>query len=472
MPGNSEYPVVLTAHPLQRIGACALPALIKVCAHPERLTTPEFEAARDEMTKHLTATAAVDSAADNGGFWLAASYALWPNSKINPTSRAKQPIELRRALIRKWREVPPSDEWPNVPCAYCDRPACGWFGKVDIPLGASVEHRNTTAPGHQGTPLCYPCLVCLWAFPYGATLSGGRAATVHSWADDFLLHTTQAAVSKTRQAATTSRTVTKPTPHARELTVLGHLRSFSRRIDADVELIVLSNANKEQFLRNETMSRPTAEWLRNSLRKADRRAGYRTLTISLATKDIDGEANLARLAFQEPHQVLHRVVSRLVDEATEVLHIPATKTAALRPLIYSYCTEVLDMDEKDVARLTALAQRLATMLGRDDEPRPVMEFFRANRSGGELNRWFRRKSIDWLRFEKRDISDSALLPVDDYRLLFDNDRAWSHRQLLIFAVIEALARNGWRIAGSDDDIDDITAAADAASNNINEEGDE
>lgn len=41
----------------------------------------------------------------------------------------------------------------------CGRAACGFYGKVDVPLGVSTAHRNTTARGHEGLALCrgVPC---------------------------------------------------------------------------------------------------------------------------------------------------------------------------------------------------------------------------------------------------------------------------------------------------------------------------
>ncbi|WP_381805448.1 hypothetical protein [Streptomyces niveus] len=456
---DREHPVVLTASPLQRVGAFALAALVKV-AHPEELTAEQFTAAVDKMTGHLLVTADVAKAADAGGFWLSASYMLWPNSKINPTARGKQSPAERQKLIEQWRKVPDRADWPGVPCAYCDRPACKWFGKVDIPLGASSEHRNTTAPGHGGTPLCYPCVASLWAFPYGAHLSGGRAAVIHSWDDAFLGPVTRMAVQRTLAAAQAPVAKTKPGPYARELAVLGAVRAYGQRVHSGVELIVLSNSNKEQLLQTQEMSQPIAEWLRSTTTRTDRRAGYQALVAAQAAKAVPGEAFLAKRAFGDPAGILHRTAAYLLDRvsATGVLQ---AETAGLAPLVYSYCIEVLNMDEKDVVRLRDLAGRLAALLGQDSRPGPFGGFVRANAKGGDLYGWFRSQSVQWLLKTRPAGMPRTLLPVQDYRLLFDDERAWSHRRLLVFAVMEALVEAGWQPKGSAEELEDI---ADVAAN--------
>ncbi|MET9535310.1 hypothetical protein ABZY02_32920 [Streptomyces sp. NPDC006649] len=456
---EQQHQVLLTASPLQRVGGFALAALAKV-GHPEQLTVEQFTTATTTMTRHLLATSDVAKAADAGGFWLSASYMLWPNSKIIPTARGKQSPAERRELIAQWRDMPDSAEWPGVPCAYCDRPACKWFGKVDIPLGASSEHRNTTAPGHEGTPLCFPCVACLWAFPYGAELSGGRAAAVHSWDDVFLAPVTRMAVQRTLAAAQAPASKTKLGPYARELAVLNAVRAYGQRVHSGVELIVLSNSNKEQFLRTQEMSQPIVEWLRSTATKTNRRTGYQALVAAQAAKAVPGEAFLAKRAFGDPAAILFRTTAHLLDRVSAKGGIPVEATG-LAPLLYSYCIEVLNMDEKDVTRIRDLARRLAALLGQDSRPGPFGGFMRANTKGGDLYGWFRSQSVQWLLKTRPAGMPQTLLPVEDYRLLFDDDRAWSHRRLLVFAVMEALVEAGWEPKGSAEELEDI---ADVAAN--------
>ncbi|MFF3932831.1 hypothetical protein [Streptomyces hirsutus] len=458
---DQQHQVLLTPSPLQRVGAFALASLARV-SHPDQLTADSFTAAVATMTRHLLATADVAKAADLGGFWLGASYMLWPNSKINPTARGKQSPAQRRELITEWRALPDPAVWPAAPCAYCDRPACKWFGKVDIPLGVSVEHRNTTAPGHEGTPLCYPCVASLWAFPYGASLSGGRAAAIHSWDDAFLAPMTRLAVKRTLAKAQAPPVKTKGDPpwYARELAVLEAVRSYDQRIHCGVELIVLSNSNKEQLLRVQEMGQPIAEWLRSTTARTDRRAGYRTLVAAQASKDASGEAFLAKRAFDDPAAILHRTTAYLLGRVSAKRVLPA-EASGLAPLVYSYCIEVLNMDEKDVARIKDLAARLAALLGQDSRPGPFGGFMRANAKGGDLYGWFRSQSVQWLLKTRPAGMPRTLLPVEEYRLLFDDERAWSHRRLLVFAVMEALVEAGWQPKGSAEEIEDIADVAES-----------
>src|SRR5713226_7007029 len=89
-------PMVLTAHPLQRVGAFALAALAEA-ASPESMTAGEFEKATAIMADHVIATADVEDSKAPGGFWLGVSYLMWPNSAMNPTARKK----LAKAELRK-----------------------------------------------------------------------------------------------------------------------------------------------------------------------------------------------------------------------------------------------------------------------------------------------------------------------------------------------------------------------------------
>ena len=110
------------------------------------------------MHEDLRLTTGLADAKAPGGFWLAASYLFWPNSALNLTSRGKLPVAERVARLQSWRTLPGPEQTIGVPCALCGRPACGFFGKADVPLGASTAHRNTTARGHQGLALCRGCV--------------------------------------------------------------------------------------------------------------------------------------------------------------------------------------------------------------------------------------------------------------------------------------------------------------------------
>jgi hypothetical protein len=471
--------VVLTASPLQRIGAFAMAALAELSSDeevlPEEISPAVLAAVVGRMTDDLLATSTLAKAADPGGFWLSASYLLWPNSKINPTARGRQSAQERREQIGSWRSIEAASRSIGVPCAYCGRPACDWYGKVDIPLGASVAYRNTTAPGHQGTPLCFPCVACLWAFPYGAWLSGGRAAAIHSWDDAFLAKTTARAVRRTLESAAVGAPAkgAKPGPYARELDVLKAVRGYGHRLTAPVELLVLSNSNKEQFLVTQEMDQPVAVWLRSTVSRTDRRQGYPALVATQATKQVPGEAFLAKRLFARPGDVLGVAVSALLSRAADAQGAVPPEVQVIAPLLNSYCTEVLTMDEKDVERIRELAARMAALLGKDSRPGPFRDFIRANSRGGNLYGWFRTRAVEWLLLPRPEDTESVLLPVRDYRLLFEDERSWAWRRLLTFAVLEALAEAGWKPKGSVEEMselkDDLAASATEDDTNEDEE---
>ncbi len=462
--GDAEqHRVVLTSSPLQRIGAYALAALAEV-ATPSDLTVERFNAAVETMTGHLTNTVGVDKPTDLGGFWLSVGHGLWPNvDGLTHPSRGKKSGPERRERLQEWRTCPPSELRPDAPCAYCERPACGWFGKMDIPLGASIEHRNTTAPGHLGTPLCFACVACIWAFPYGCQLTGGRVAAIHSWDEEFLARTVRLAVDRTRLAMGAGYSKGKLGPYARERSVLEQVRDYTaRRITADVELMVLSNSNREQFLHTELLRQPIAEWLRSTRSSPDpkRGAGYGTLLAAQASKDIDGPAFLAKRLFTDPHAVFFRSVNYVLERLS-ARKAPPDEITVLAPLLYSYCREVLNMETKDFDQVTALADRLASLLSMDQRPGPLRGFLRATRTTKDLYRWLESQAIDWqLKKERRPTGAPAVLVSTlDYRLLFEDEGWWSHRRLLVFAVLEALANRGWPLDGFDDEVTEMAEEA-------------
>ncbi len=303
---ETQRTVVLTAHPLQRIGAFALAELVDL-EHPDQLGPEKFDEATRVMTQHLLGTADVENSKDPGGFWLGASYLFWPNaSGLNTTNRKKLLPQERRDRMTEWRALPDQAHWPGVPCALCGRPACGYYGKVDIPLGASTAYRNTTPRDHAGLALCFACVSSFHALPYGCQIGGGRAAALHSWDEDFLHRFVSVQVARTLQEAMVGTGQSTPLSYWREVTALRQLRSHPRRLSAGVELIVFSNSNREQVLDEHAMEQPLAEWLRTTVRDPRRRDGFRYLVRAHRTKNVAGTAMLARHAFHAPRQVLTR----------------------------------------------------------------------------------------------------------------------------------------------------------------------
>jgi hypothetical protein len=436
-------PVVLTAHPLQRIGAFAL-AEIGEAAGPETMTSGQFGAAAAEMADDVAATADVEDAKSAGGFWLGVSYLMWPNSAMNPTARKKLPTAELRDRIRAWRTYP--ETRLGVPCALCGRVACGFFGKVDVPLGASTEHRNTTAPGHGGLALCTGCLASFHALPYGCQIGGGRASALHSWDDAFVRRTVSVQVHRTRQRVAVASGAKGPGPFAREVAALRRLRGYDEGLRAGVELYVFSNSNREQVLEVHALEQPLAEWLRATMRDAQAREGFRYLVRAHWTEKIPGSALLARSAFRDPERIVRRAARFLAVLASES-GVPAGETTALAGLCLSFATEVLQVQQRDVDQITELAGRIAGLLCARPERGTLKTYENAHRDSRQLQSYLKREAVAWALQPGR---SGPFVTSEQWRLLFDPDsRGWFCQDLLLMSVLQSLAAHGW-LDGTDD----------------------
>lgn len=437
-------PVVLTAHPLQRIGAFALSVLAGT-DDPETMTAAQFGDATSKMADDVGATADVVDSKSDGGFWLGVSYLMWPNSAMNPTMRKNLTKQQLRERIRAWRAYP--DIVIDAPCALCGRAASGFFGKVDVPLGASVEHRNTTVPGHDGLALCTGCLASFHALPYGCQIGGGKAAALHSWDDSFLRRSVSVQVDRTRRQAVAGG-IGSLGPYAREVAALHRLRAYEDGLWAGVELYVFSNSNREQTLDVHALEQPLAEWLRKTMRDGKLREGFRYLRRAHATEKVPGTALLARNAFRAPGQIVRRAFGYLAGLAAES-GAPPAETPPLAMLCRSFVTEVLKVDERDAARITELAGRIAGLIAAGPEPGPLKRFEHVQRDSRQLQAYLKREAVDWALHSGQDL---PLVSAEQWRLLFDPDReGWFNRDLLFISVLQALAAANWRPADVPED---------------------
>ena len=437
-------PVVLTAHPLQRLGAFALAELADA-AGPETMTGGQFEVAAAMMADDVVATADVEDAKSAGGFWLGVSYLMWPNSAMNPTARKKLTTGQRRERIRAWRTYP--EARLGIPCALCGQAACGFFGKVDVPLGASMEHRNTTPPGHGGLALCKGCLASFHALPYGCRIGGGRASALHSWDDEFLRDTVALQVDRTRRRAAVASDAKGPGPFAREVAALRRLRSYEEELRAGVELYVFSNSNREQVLEAHALEQPLAEWLRATMNDKRAREGFRYLIRAHWTEKIPGLALLARNAFRDPERIVRRAVRYLAGLASES-GFPPAETTALAGLCFSFATEVLQVQQRDIDQITELAGRIADLLCTRPERGTLKTYENAHRDSRQLQAYLKREAVAWALQHGR---AEPLVTGEQWRLLFDPDgRGWFCQDLLLMSVLQSLAARGWLDGAADD----------------------
>jgi len=438
-----DVPVVLTAHPLQRVGAFALAELADV-DHPSQLTPEELGEATHLMTQHLLSTVQVADSKEPGGFWLGTSYLFWPNSAINTTNRKKLLPQERRERIHEWRAPPDRARWPKVPCSLCGRPACGYYGKVDVPLGASTAYRNTTPPDHAGLALCYGCLSCFHALPYGCQIGGGRAAALHSWDEDFLQQVVRAQVGRTLREAAVGAKTAKPGPYWREVAALRHLRRHPRRLAAGVQLIVFSNSNKEQVLDEHSMDQPLAEWLRNTAGNPQCQLGHKYLVRAHRTKEVAGTAMLARQVFHAPHRVLTGAAAFLRRVSVESSAVPG-EVPHLVPLCLSYAIEVMQVNDRDVGRIQQLATHVAQVLAPRRERGVLKGYESAHRDTRRLQEWLRKRAVSWT-LSRPDGQAEPFVTSEQWRLLFDSDgRSRLHQDLLFIAVLEQLHQQGWHV---------------------------
>ncbi|WP_155346705.1 hypothetical protein [Acrocarpospora pleiomorpha] len=435
---SDQSPVVLTPHPLQRVGAYALAALAGVDS-PEEMTAESFERAYNLMTKHLLLTARVEGSKDPGGFWLGASYTYWPNaSGLNTTNRKKISPDERREQMRAWRTFP--ETGPDAPCMLCGRASCGFYGKVDLPLGASTSYRNTTVPGHDGLALCRGCLASFHALPYGCSLKGGKAVTLHSWDDEFLARAVPTQVQRTKEAAALTTAGIKSGPYAREVEALRWLRGYGARITEMVELFVFSNSNKEQTLDIHGLDQPLAEWLRTTMQDTRNPDGFRYLIRAHQTEKIPGTALLARNAFRNPPAVAQRVVSYLVGLAVEKDALPI-EARPLTELCLSYVTEVLHVNQRDVDRVKELAARVAGVLAAKPERGTLKSYEHMHRESRRLEGWLKEQAVRWTLQPDQ---EGSFVTDEQWRLLFDSDgRSRLHRDILLISVLQELSQLNW-----------------------------
>ncbi|MGW4365462.1 hypothetical protein ACWEKT_07435 [Nocardia takedensis] len=444
--------VRLSPHPLQRVGAFALVALADLKSyqrHPEELTEAEFEKAWEVMTSDVVATARLVDTKSPGAFWLSSSYLFWPNSKMNTTNRKSLTIAQRVEQIRGWRTLPDSAP-AGVLCTLCGQGACGFYGKVDIALAASVEHRNTTTPGHEGMALCRGCLGSFYALPYGCSIRGGKASVLHSWDDRALARMTARQVRRTRDRIGIASTSVEQHRYSREVEALRALRTYEDPLADGVELSVFSNSNKAQSLDVYGMEQPLAEWLRSTTQSPELSAGMRYLIRAHHSPKVAGSVRLAYNVFRHPHRVPIAAVEYL-SRLTAASEAPPPETDALAQVFRSFIKEVFGVAQRDVDQIVRLSNGIGALLRAKPQRGTLKQFQHAHGDPTRLQTWLKKQAMEWTL-------DGAvtepLVTTEQWRLLFEpGDRVRFHRDLLFVAVLEDLARNKW-LAGTPADRDD------------------
>lgn len=437
---DEQSRLVLSAHPLQRIGAYAL-ALLGKATSPEHLTPDAFTEAVDRITEDAVSAALERDTKSEKGFWLKSSYSYFPNSPMNHNRNSKRTDGEIRDAVRKWRECPEPQVRPAVACVLCGRGAVGFFGKVDVPLAESDLYRNSTPRGHAGMALCRPCLCSFYALPYGCRLTGGPSIALHSWDERFMARTLSRRVERNRQLIALGQADPRGVP-IREVLALHALRHHEDRLTSGVELLVFSNNNRGQTLEIQSLEQPVAEWLRRSSRPP-RKRGFPALLRAHATADRAGVVGLARNAFRSPDRIVgacSRYLTARLDRG-----LIRDDTAELADLCFSLTIEVMRMNQNEVDEIRAAGAQVAAWLKAENSAGKLREFNATLKEQKRMRYWLMRRNIDALLDTSNRI-EGPLITDDQFRLLFDPEveQAWLHRQLLVVSVVQRLHELGFK----------------------------
>ncbi len=433
--------IVLTAHPLQRVGAFAFTA-IAGCSEPSQVTADLFVAAVRRMADDAVRAALLPSTTAEGAFWLKASGSFFPNSKMNHPSRVRRSRQENIDLVVAWRTMPGRERWPGRCCVLCGRDAVGYFAKVDVPLAESEQTRNSTPRGHAGLALCWPCVCCFHALPYGCRLTGGQSSAVHSWDDRFLGKVTARQAHTNRQHITLGKPVDKGGGYAAEVEALERLRGYEDDVHEGIELLVFTNYNvpSPSPLQIYGMEQPLAEWLR---RRLGRTVNQRAMEAAYARPPMSGRSLLARDAFRDPTQILNVLTAFIRERPAAALD---ERCRCLIGLCFSFAREVMGMNDQDVESIRRLARNVATVVGAEPTASALKKYQVAYRRPGDLRGWLEREAVAWALKPPADTS-GPMVSTAQFRLLFDRDgQGWDYQRLLLIAVLEELDRRGWRPA--------------------------
>jgi hypothetical protein len=92
---------------------------------------------------------------------------------------------------------------------------------------------------------------------------------------------------------------------------------------------------------------------------------------------------------------------------------------------------VLDMNESNGEQIRALAANVAVLVS--DDSSEFGKFVHAARRTTDLQKWLRRQAIGQARYTTK---PGAFITENQWRLLFDSEDAFLHRDLLLIAALE------------------------------------
>jgi hypothetical protein len=307
-------------------------------------------------------------------------------------------------------------------------------------------------------------------------LTGGSSIALHSWDDSFVRNTVRRQVGRNLRLIETGD-VSAHQADTREVVALRALRNYDQRVKAGIDLFVYNNNNRGQVLDIHSLEQSLAEWLRKTLRESERRTGFGSLVCAHATKGASGLTNLARNAFRAPPRIVARGASFLTTLVSSAAPDPG-EIAGLTALLYSYVTEVLQMNEKNLAEIRSTACKLGGLLYRESSPGKLRKLRAQLKEPQQLRMWLTAECLEWAiappptggRGTQSEAGslDVTTPPSDEPRgplvseraftLLFEpgsDNPSWFHRDLLLIGVLEELARLNWKPTTPDEDDEEI-----------------
>jgi hypothetical protein len=314
--------------------------------------------------------------------------------------------------------------------------------------------------------LCWPCLVCFHALPYGCHLTGGPSTALHSWDERLLRQAVARRVRGNERHLALGRPLPPAGPYPAEVQALRELRDYHDVLVDGVELLVFSNDNRGAVFRSHAVDQPLAEWLRQTVRQPQRRAGFTALIRAHRGDELPGAARLARYAFLNPARILTTAVN-YVDGQVERSAVPPLMVADLAVLVFSYAIEVLCMREKDIEQVRMLAANIAVVVATDGDASRFKKYRIAHRDR-RLHGWLERQAVAWALAPPSG-ADGPFVTGEQFRLLFEpGGQGWFHQQLLLVAVLEQLHVLGWRPDDAGQVADEL-ADDETAGNELDEE---
>jgi hypothetical protein len=132
---GSQSIVILTAHPLQRVGAFALAALVRA-SYPHELTEAAFDEAMRQIADHALAAARTRDTKSPEGLWLKCGMSLFPNAPSTHNNIYKKSDAALETDIRGWFTRPGRSVGD---CVLCGRAAVAFFRQAGRSSGGGCR---------------------------------------------------------------------------------------------------------------------------------------------------------------------------------------------------------------------------------------------------------------------------------------------------------------------------------------------